>query len=55
MKLVLTLFYSFGPGEYHIEPPKIEVVNIYIEHMPLELKHSKRERFWPVKPYNPAG
>ena len=55
MKLVMTIFYFFGPDEYYIEPPKIEVVSIYIEHMPLELKKSKRDRWWPVKPYNPAG
>jgi len=55
MKLLMTVFYFFGADDYYIGSPHIEIVSIYIEHMPLELKRSKRERWWPVKPYHVSG
>lgn len=55
MKLIMTIFYCFGANDVYIEPPKFEIVAIFIEHIPQELKNSKRDRWWPVKPYNTAG
>lgn len=55
MKLILTIFYSFCPGNLEIERPQVELVSIYVEHMPEELKKIKRSRWWPTKPFTQAG